>query len=633
MRQVVDMPIFRAVVIGVWSVVGLMAVAALTGCSASQYRANADKVASDIITEKQQKALGRTEPFTIDTPADTLRRRLLTTQHLPTSHPASYGTDKLTQPRHWPEADQPKREASANAPIAPWQEGEAVKLSLNEALQVAARNSRDYQTQKESVFIAALQLDEEIDAFRNTYTGMIETLLSTDRGSGETGVDSSTTIGLTRKLKTGASLSTRLVFDLAKLLSMDRDSAYGVFADATITVPLLAGSGRHIVTEPLTQAEREVVYSIWEFERFKRSLAVRVATDYLQVLQRYDQVENAANNYRRLIAQARRQSRLAEAGRSNKLQVDQAAQNELQARDNWIRARETYSSSIDSFKLTLGLPTDSQIELERVELERLAEAAQKRLAGEGEIDLNTQADVAAPGADTPVELAEPKRTGGGPFEMQEDVATKVALDNRLDLRTSQGRVYDAQRAVVVAADALRAGLDITASASAGGRRSAGSASLGNANLRLDQGNYSIGAELDLPWERTSERNAYRRAYISLERETRNLQELEDQIKLDIRGGLRTLLRARESYRIQVVSVKVAEDRVKSTKMFLEAGRPDAQIRDVLEAEDALLNAQNALTAALVGYRVAELEIQRDMGVLQVNEKGLWREFNPNDNQQ
>jgi len=73
-------------------------------------------------------------------------------------------------------------------------------------------------------------------------------------------------------------------------------------------------------------------------------------------------------------------------------------------------------------------------------------------------------------------------------------------------------------------------------------------------------------------------------------------------------------------------VNVAEKRQKSTKMFLDAGR--AEIRDLLDAQDALLSAQNQLTASIVSYRIAELSIQRDMGVLQVDETGLWKEFSP-----
>ena len=99
-----------------------------------------------------------------------------------------------------------------------------------------------------------------------------------------------------------------------------------------------------------------------------------------------------------------------------------------------------------------------------------------------------------------------------------------------------------------------------------------------------------------------------------------------EIKLDVRNDLRALLEARETARIQADAVRLAKRRVASTELFLQAGR--AEVRDVLESEESLLNAQNALTAALVQYRVAELEIQRDLGLLQVDEKGVWAEYTP-----
>ena len=132
--------------------------------------------------------------------------------------------------------------------------------------------------------------------------------------------------------------------------------------------------------------------------------------------------------------------------------------------------------------------------------------------------------------------------------------------------------------------------------------------------------------MDLPLERTAERNAYRNSLIALERATRNVQSLEDDIKLSIRNQLRTLLESRESVKIQAQSVVVAEKRVRSSQLFLEAGR--IQIRDLLEAQDDLLAAQNSLTSAVVSYRIAELALQRDLGLLRVNEKGLWQEFSP-----
>ena len=49
---------------------------------------------------------------------------------------------------------------------------------------------------------------------------------------------------------------------------------------------------------------------------------------------------------------------------------------------------------------------------------------------------------------------------------------------------------------------------------------------------------------------------------------------------------------------------------------------------MLESSEALLNAKNALASALVDYRISELELERDLGLLEVDEKGLWKETKP-----
>jgi len=210
--------------------------------------------------------------------------------------------------------------------------------------------------------------------------------------------------------------------------------------------------------------------------------------------------------------------------------------------------------------------------------------------------------------------------------MDKSLAIELGLENRLDLRVAQGKVYDAQRVVVVSADALGAELTLFGKAGLGESRSIATAGLDNAELRTDKGIFSALLTLDLPFERTAERNVYRNSFIVLERAVRDVQKLEDQMKLSIRKRLRDMYESRESLRIQARAVSLAEKRVKSTSLFFEAGR--AKVRDLLEAQDALLSAKNGLTAAAVDYRVAELEFQRDTGLLQIDEKGIWQEYTP-----
>jgi outer membrane protein TolC len=596
----------------------------LAGCSASARRMQADKAARGIIEAKQQKALGRTEPFTIETPADTLRRRLIAAQVLPISGPESVGADALPRIKHWPEKDYPKAFEDPSRHVVQ-ATAEPLRLSLIEALQVAAYNSREYQTEKEQVFLAALDLELEADAFRNSYFGLVESLLIHDRTADEsiTGVENRGTLRVTRRLYSGAVLTGQIGLDLVKLLSSDGSSSIGIIADASVTIPLLAGSGRHIVTEPLTQAERNVVYSLWSFERFKRRFAVRIASDYLSVLQVADQLQNATNNYERQIRSARQSLALFQEARLSKIELDQARQAELSARDNWIAARKRLADAMDNFKQTLGLPTDAAMELDASILGDLVDAYETLGTT---LSLAPERDV--PPADAPIVLAEPTREGAGPLELDEQAAILTALDRRLDLRVEKGRVFDAQRRVVVSADALRAGLNIVGTASAGEGRRLGTAGLADAQLRPERGVYTLGVELDLPWERTREALAYRESYIALDQSIRRVQELEDRVKFDVRETLRRLVAARESYTINRVAVALAEQRVDQTRLERELGRPGVQIRDVLEAQADLLRAQNDLSASLISYRIAELELQRDMDVLAVNEKGLIDEYEP-----
>lgn len=606
------------------SVISLACMAlALCGCrTPTKHREKADEVAYNIIEKKQQEALGKTEPFSIERPSDTLRRRLIEEQGLPISSEASLGTDKLKPVAYWPEESYPPDGSSpdANIPVEP---NHPLKISLIDALQIGARDNPDYQSRKEDVFRSALDLDLAKNTFRNIFTAGTDrpSQIKTDT-TGEdtvTTLDSSGSAGVARTFKNGLDVSSAIAVNLLQLLTQGGASTLGLNVDTSVSLPLLRGAGRHIVMEPLTQAERNVIYRLWDFERYKRTFAVSVAQQYYGVLGDMDSLKNARENYGSAIRSARWSRRQGDAGRISEIQVDQAVTSELSARSNWIRAEEQLKRSLDSFKTSiLGLPTDALIELDPNDMVQLRQRAEEYVKMMKEASRSgTAADV--PPADANVVLVPPNKEEAGPYEIDEEVAVKLAIKNRLDLWAANGAVYDSQRQVVVAADALRAGLNIGGSAQFADNDTDGA-------LGFDGGTYGALLSLDLPIERTRERNDYRKSLIDLEQATRSVQDLEDQIKLAIRNELRTLLESREGLRIQAQSVVVAEKRVQSATLFLEAGR--VQIRDLLDAQDALLRARNQLTGAVVSYRTAELQIQRDLDLLTITKEGLWQEFSP-----
>lgn len=598
----------------------LLACATLaSGCGSERHYRAAEKRAYGIVQSKQREALQREESFTIEVPSDTLRRRLLLGQKLPFSGPASLGSSDLPPVPHSPA--RPARSATNQTTRLPESSVRPLRIALNDALQIAAANSRDFQGEKEQVFRAALELDLERDQFRTSFAGLITTLFAQDRsslaepaGAVRDSINASAALSATRALKNGSAVSLQLGWNLLQLLEPARFTSRSLFGDASIEIPLLRGAGRHIAAEPLTQAERDALYAIYNFETFKRQFAVRVAGEYLAVLQRTDQVKNAEENYRGLIASTRRARRLLDAGDLPPIQVDQATQEELSARNRWISARESRIASLDEFKSLLGLPADALVELDDAEFDRLAAAARRIGATPG----SARAAEPVPSADAPIVLAEPSKEGAGPFELDPERAIRIALDERLDLRAAHGNVVDAQRRVVIAADRLRPELTLFGRARVEGARAR--------EIRPDHGQYEAFLTLNPPFERTAEGAAYRASYIALEQAVRNVQALEDEIKRGVRERLRTLRETRESVQIQALAVELARRRVRGADLNLQAGR--VQIRDLLEAQEDLLSAQNALTAAAVDYRLAELELQRDLGVLEVHADGLWKEFDP-----
>lgn len=466
-------------------------------------------------------------------------------------------------------------------------------LSLSHAMCVAARNDRAYQKLKESIFSAALDLDYQQYQFDTSFSGTMLALLS-----GEPSVEKATgqgSAGFERKLENGAEIAGKLALDVVSLLRDDWRSL-GLTGDLTMSLPLLRGAGREIVREPLTQAERNLIYAIRTFEHYRQTYAVSVATSYFDVMEYSQRVRNAMDNERNLSENSRRAEMMFAAGRMQRIQVDQARTDLLDANESVIATLKSYETKLDSLKVKLGLPPEAKIALDFGEVGRL-ERKMARLAHD-----ETSAVAAFP---------------------DEAEACRIALMERHDLFVTRCELEDETRAVKIAADALRADLTLKGSADFDRVRETG-----ENGFEGDEA-WNAGLTTDLPWNRRKERNAFRKQLIALEQAKRTLDEREDAVKQSVRSGLRNLRSARASYMNQIEAVKVARLRVESNTLFLQSGR--SSMRDVLEAEESLLDARNALCSALIDWQVSDLELRRDMGVLKISEAGMWLEANGENN--
>lgn len=601
----------------------------LASCrSASDYRREADETGEAYLSEYQEKAVGRTEKIEIETPADTLRRRLMIDQNLYANDPASFGIRDVPTNLYWRAGDR-LLDGGEDASLSVWQGGtNALEIGLVDAVRIAAYNSIDYKAQKESLFQAALALDLADDTFRTIFNGTLSAASSVYRDPKEEDAISNHAVthnetghlGFSRKFRNGVRVTGSIMANVAGMLTGDRKTAWGSSADLSISIPLLRGSGELVNTEPLTQAQRSFIYQVRSFEQYKRSFICQIESAYLALVLAKRQQQNQDEAFRRVIRSTRRSYRMAEASRMSQSQFEQAHQSELSSKARWIASCQSYESTKDSFKMTLGLPPDARIEPRESDLAEL----EKHVGRFAELELGPY-DM---GGDDPgkIVLDPPDSVDDGDLKRRTDIAIAVAFSNRLDFVSSRDRLEDAQRRLLVAEDALRAEVTLGTGVSnfadtVGPKSRREGVRHGELHPREWQANPLL--TVDLPIERRSERNAYRSALIGVESAVRAYQKEEDSLKETIRSDMRSMSQTKDNLQIQFIAMNLAERRVRNQEILLQAGRADMTV--MLEAQDSLVSAKNSLYSAMISYKNQELALQRDLGLLNVSVNGTWQE--------
>jgi len=518
-------------------------------------------------------------------------------------------------------------------------------LTIQQAVAIATAHNRQYQTEKELLYINALDLRLARHAFEPQFFGGAGGGYTKDGDDEAIGTQAN--LGFNQLLASGARLSTKVTAAWVEILTGNMRSGLTTLISATITQPLLRGSDSRIVMENLTQAERDTVYQIRLFNRFRQTFVVSVISQYYFVLQKLDFLKNAENNHKILIDIYGQTEKLVNAGRLPRYELDRVRQDKLNAQDIYIQAEKDYKQALDEFKIILSLPATAEFKLDENEFAALSiQGTGKKQAKEESttevLDLlaeehklialiqpneddNGQDDRRNQDAYAKLEkihqqvLDELKITPSSPDNTKlqlnqgetgfsEEDAVKTALALRLDLANKGDAIYDAERKVLVAADNLRAGLNLTASTDVTSRGSSNSVA-------------GIGLELDLPLDRMAEANEYRKALITLTQCKRGYEEATDIVVLEVRQAYRDLTESAERHRVQLESLELAKKRFNNTLLLLQYGR--ANSRRVLDAQADLLRSQNAATEALVGHTVAMLNFYRDAGVLQVRPDGMW----------
>ncbi|MBN1855299.1 MAG: TolC family protein, partial [Pirellulales bacterium] len=208
------------------------------------------------------------------------------------------------------------------------------------------------------------------------------------------------------------------------------------------------------------------------------------------------------------------------------------------------------------------------------------------------------------------------------IDIDMDDAMLTALVQRFDLMNERGALADTWRHIKLAGDDLRSVMNLNASQVIRTRSDVNRPF----DFTFDDSQTQLSLSLDTPFNRKSQRNSFRQSLINYEAALRNLTELEDNIKLEIRDDLRQLQLDREQYQIAVASAALAYERVVSTRWQLQLGIQNVSARDFLESQQDYTASLIAVARQHIGYLSDRIQLFLDLELLEIDTNGFWPEL-------
>lgn len=586
------------------------------------------------------------------------------------------------------------------------------RLTMEQSFTLGLTNARIYQYNLEAIYIASLAVTLQRFAFQpQFYAGW----------SPQTGVAQKGTLGgglgggilptplppnsftyATRATGTPASaLSFGTVAGVGKVFSSGAQLVMG-FANSVVfnfigknsiqprvqsslpinfVQPFLRGGGRAVTLEPLTQAERSLVYQVRSFAKFRQEFVVSTlvggqfatfgsnvtpqgfsgpgnidpVVGFLNVVQDIQTVENDLKNLRAFEQLKKVYEELVQGESSglSQLQVDQIDSQVQNARRQLVTDRTAYRGALDAFKIQLGMPPDVPIMLDRSltkpfkdvfdDIDEWQRDPKRDLA-----DLPKYADRLPKLQDINIDgrsvlgVYNDFIQGYDNEDRLEDVllaAERVAFEHRLDLMNDRAALYDTWRQIRVTANALKGVLNVSLS-----NQILTPPTTTNPFGFLSQAKqFSLVINAELPLVRMAERNNFRTALINYQRQRRTLQNQEDFIKLQLRNDIRGLQQSYLSYELTrrnfVLTIRqkdqafeqiIAPPQGGASGGTAQIAQAATQTTNLVNFQNSLLQLENTLVSTWLNYETGRLTVYRDLGTLPYDEWEAFHELFPPD---
>jgi hypothetical protein len=228
-----------------------------------------------------------------------------------------------------------------------------------------------------------------------------------------------------------------------------------------------------------------------------------------------------------------------------------------------------------------------------------------------------------------------------PVDLTSEEAFCIASRYRRDWMNARASVVDSWRLIQFNANDLGSGLNLVFN---GDIRNVGDRPF---DLRPSNGSLRVGLQFDAPLTRLAQRNVYRQSLIEFQQSKRNYYQFRDRVQRDVRSSLRQMKLDDLNFELRRAAVHVAITQVDLARLKLSEpakpvpaslpGQPtqpggqsqfgETLARDLVTAIIDLLNVQNDFLSVWVDHEVQQLNLDFDLGVMELDARGVRIEHN------
>jgi outer membrane protein TolC len=348
---------------------GIALTSCILGCTRSYYRRQADQETYSAISERADNPkwpIGNDsiipppqsrlyDPFNPDRPP------------MPPDDPAAQRymivADGQPGSRHWhDDGDATTIESPLWSEFLRTGPDGKVVLTPESAVELGLLNSREYQTALETLYETALLLTLNRFEFALHWFAINDTVFN-QFGSSDTELNTLTTsssAGFTKAFTGGGQLLVEFANSFVFTFSGVNHTTVNSNIIVNFIQPLLRRAGRKFRMETLTQGERNTLYAVRDFARFRKQFAVNITTKgqagFLTLLLQTQNIRNLEQNLKSQELNYKLHEVYSQVGIITTIQKDQAFQSFQQSKLTLLQAKLDYETTLDTFKRQLGLP-------------------------------------------------------------------------------------------------------------------------------------------------------------------------------------------------------------------------------------------------------------------------------------